>query len=103
MVFLEVIPNEHLRCESSAKSSFLYNSSLGHLHMKDFGSVKNEIIRKWVIFLHGHFSTLLSSLCGSEEICKGRISLVSLTETDDLTDMNNFLIKIRGSYHYPIV
>ena len=36
MLFLELMPNEHLRYESSAKSSFLYNSSLGHLHMKDF-------------------------------------------------------------------
>lgn len=96
MVFLEVMPSEHLRCESSAKSSFLYNSSIGHLHMKDFCSVKNEIIRKWVIFLHGHFSTLLSTHRGPEKIRKSRISRISLglTKTYDLVDVNNFFTKI---------
>lgn len=87
------------RCESSAKSSFLYNSSLGHLHMKDFCSVKNEIVRKWVIFLYSHLSTLLSTLCDSEKICRGRISWIclSVTKTCDLTYMNNFFIKMWGT------
>lgn len=49
MVFLEVMPSEDLKWENSAKSNFPYNSSVGHLHMKDFHSVKNEIIRKWVL------------------------------------------------------
>lgn len=94
MVFLEVMPSEDLKWENSAKSNFPYNSSVGHLHMKDFHSVKNEIIRKWVLW-YGYFSTFLSTLCGPEKNCKGTISwlFLSLTKTNDLTDMNNFYIK----------
>lgn len=44
MVFLEVMPNEHLSCESSPKSSFPYNAGLAHLCIENFYSVKNEII-----------------------------------------------------------